>query len=151
MASNTFQHLSPKGSPNYPLPSPEVLFGSLQPIGSVPSPNGCYYLPEGMGHRVTSPTTPNLTPHPAASLTAPVPHSLRPRVPELPPMPLLIYPESPLLPEAFQEPLLPIEEIITPRPYRGNGKYLAANPGNYTGMYQTVNSPTFPFPKDLSR
>ncbi|MCS6267650.1 MAG: hypothetical protein H2174_08810 [Vampirovibrio sp.] len=151
MAYTTFQHLSPKGSLNYPLPPPEILFGDLKPAGSNPTGLGPYYLPEGVSYRSTFPTTPNLTPHPAVSLNAPIPHPLPPRVPELPPIPITTYPESPTMPEAFQEELLPIEEIITPRPYRGNGQYWAANPGNYMGMYETVNSPAFPFPKDLSR
>jgi hypothetical protein len=150
MVSNSFQHLSPKGSPNYPLPPPEVLFGSLKLAPANPYTQETYYLPEGVSYRSTFPVSPNLTPHPAVSLEAPLPHSLPPRVAELPPIPITTYPESPPVPEAFQEELLPIEEIITPRPYRGDEKYLA-NLGNYMGMYETVNSPAFPFPKDLSR
>jgi hypothetical protein len=143
--------LSPKGSVNYPLPAANVLFGLPNPAGAVPTNHSPLYLPEGQGHRADRGISVSLSPRPALPLTEPLPHSLSPRVPELPPLPITVYPESPMIPIPFQEGLLPIEEILTPKPYRGNAKYAASNPGNYMGMNQTVQSPTFEYPKDLTR
>jgi hypothetical protein len=72
-------------------------------------------------------------------------------VPQLPPLPITLYPESPLLPDAIKAGFLPLDEIIPPIPYKGTGGYVGPNPSHYTGMYETVTSPTFEFPKDFSR
>lgn len=148
-----FAHSSPKNYIYYPLPFPDVLFGLPTPQivysnGVVPPP--VVYLPPSVSERRFQ-VVPDLSPRPLLPLTAPIPQALAPRVPELPPIPITTYPEMPVQPEAFEEALLPISEIITPKPYRSDGKYAATNPGNYTGMYQTVNAPTFQFPKTLTQ